>query len=323
MRISIPVTLVWTATVLAVSSGLAETQDRQKSAGRPVKVAAIAIGFGGQHDAKLKLALEHLETAGQSGVDVACLPEEFAGTGAEPIPGPTTNAVAQVAAKHRMYVICPIREEADGKEYNTAVLIDRQGKLAGRYRKVFVYWGEGLVPSREGVKVFQTDFGRISILTCFDLNFAELWHEAELLDADIVFWPSAYGGGNPLNAYAMLHHYYVVPVGAGNIIDVTGETIENVQKPRPQQSIATLDLDRTFIHTNFNTQKVAKLLEEHKDEVELEQYYEMESWYLLRAVKPGVRVRDLCRKHEIETLREYRHRSRRQIDKARQTGGRI
>ena len=49
----------------------------------------------------------------------------------------------------------------------------------------------------------------------------------------------------------------------------------------------------------------------------------MESWYLLRAIKPGVRVRDLCRKYQVETLREYRHRSRRQINEDRQTGGRI
>jgi hypothetical protein len=40
------------------------------------------------------------------------------------------------------------------------------------------------------------------------LNFAELWHEADLLDVDIVFWPSAYGGGCPLNAYAMAYNYY-------------------------------------------------------------------------------------------------------------------
>ena len=49
----------------------------------------------------------------------------------------------------------------------------------------------------------------------------------------------------------------------------------------------------------------------------------MESWYLLRSTKPGVRVRDLCREYEIETLREYRHRSRRQINEAREKGRRI
>jgi len=222
-----------------------------------------------------------------------------------------------------MYVICPIREQAGEKQYNTAVLIDREGKVVGRYRKVFVYWGEGLHVSDEGVKVFDTDFGRISILTCFDLNFAELWHQADLKDAEIVFWPSAYGGGCPLNAYATAYNYYVVPVGEGNIIDSTGKTLEAVEKPRPQQVIATLDLDRTFVHTNFNTEKVKKLLVDHAGEVEQEHFYPMESWYLLRAIKPGVRVRDLCREYGIETLRQYRHRSRKEINQAREEGKRI
>jgi len=322
MRTIITLTMLFAAAFLAFGPTAAGAEPGPLP-GRQVRVAAIAIGFGGPHEAKLKLALEHLETAGQQGVDIACLPEEFAGTEAEPVPGPTTQAVAELARKHHMYVICPIREQAGQEQYNTAVLIDRQGSVAGYYRKVFVYWGEGLVPSRDGVKVFQTDFGRIGILTCFDLNFAELWQQAELLDAEIVFWPSAYGGGSPLNAYAMLHQFYVVGVGAGNVVDITGKTLENVEKPRPQQFIATLDLDRTFIHTNFNEGKVAKLLKEHQGEVEQERYYDMESWYLLRSVKPGVRVRDLCKQYAIETLREYRHRSRRQIDEARAAGKRI
>ena len=323
MKTIIRVIAVSAVVALGISAAVVAEENRRQLPGRQVKVAAICIGCGGQHDAKLKLALEHLETAGKQGVDIACLPEEFAGFTAEPIPGPTTSAVAELAKKHRMYVICPIREQAGDREYNTAVLIDREGKPAGRYRKVFVYWGEGVHCSREGVKAFDTDFGRISILTCFDLNFAELWHQAELLDVDIVFWPSAYGGGNPLRAYAMLHHYYVVPVGAGNFIDKTGKTLENVESPRPKQFTATLDLDRTFVHTNFNTQKVKKLLKEHSGEVEQEHYYAMESWYLLRSIKPGIRVRELCKQYGIETLRQYRHRSRKQIDHARKEGKRI
>lgn len=311
------------ACILLLPSAVASAEGRPELPGRQIRVAAIAIGCGGEHDAKLKLALEHLATAGGHKVDVACLPEEFAGFTAEPIPGPTTRAVAEMAREHRMYVICPIREQAGEKQYNTAVLIDRQGEIVGRYRKVFVYWGEGLHVSREGVKVFETDFGRISILTCFDLNFAELWHQADLLDVDVVFWPSAYGGGRPLGAYATAYNYYVVPVGEGNFIDSTGETLSKVENPRPRQYIATLDLDRTFVHTNFNTAKVRKLLEEHQDEVEQEQFYRMESWYLLRATKPGVRVRDLCKEYGIETLREYRHRSRKEINEARERDERI
>ena len=298
--------------------------DRGNSPGRQVKVSAIAIGYGGDRDQKVKLAIEHLETAGRNGVDIACLPEEFAGLNAEPIPGPTTNAIGELAKRHKMYVVCPIREQAaGGRQYNTSVLLDREGKVAGYYRKVFVFWGEGLNVSKEGVKVFDTDFGRIAILTCFDANFDECWQSAERQGAEIVLWPSAYGGGMPLNGYAMIHNYYVVAVGQGNMIDIFGKNIEDMQKPKPQQFIATIDLDRTLVHTNFTGRKVAKLLEEHKGEVELERSFEMEGWNLLRAVKPGVRVRDLCKQYQIETLREYRQRSRQQINEARQQGTKI
>ncbi len=300
--------------------------ERDKLPGRQVKVAAICIGFGGEHDAKLKLAIEHLHAAGKNGVDIACLPEEFAGTTAEPIPGPTTVAVAELAKRYNMYVICPIREQAGDKQYNTAVLIDRKGQVCGCYRKVFVFWGEGLHCSTQGVKVFQTDFGRISILTCFDLNFPELWQQCDALDADIVFWPSAYGGGSPLNAYAVLYHYYVVPVGAGNIIDVTGKTLANTGKPMPKQFIATLDLDRAFAHHDFNREKVKKMLDEHKDEVVVERNLSDEDlapWWLFKATKPGVRVRELLKEYGIETLHDYQQRSRKQINEARESGKRI
>lgn len=177
--------------------------------------------------------------------------------------------------------------------------------------------------SQEGVKVFDLDFGRIGMLTCFDANFDEVWQEAERKGAEIVFWPSAYGGGLVLNGYAMIHNYPIVAVGSGNMIDITGETISRVQRPSPQQSIAMIDLDRTLVHTNFNESKVARLLAEHKGEVQQERFFPAESWYLLRAVKPGIRVRDLCSQYQIETLREYRHRSRDQINEARRAGKKI
>jgi len=300
--------------------------ERDKLPGRQVKVAAICIGFNGEHDAKLKLAIEHLHTAGKNGVDIACLPEEFAGTKAESIPGPTTQAVAKLAKQYNMYVICPIREDAGDKQYNTAVLIDRKGQISGYYRKVFVFWGEGLHCSTEGVKVFQTDFGKIAILTCFDLNYPELWQTCDDLDAEIVFWPSAYGGGTPLNAFAILYQYYIVPVGAGNIIDVTGKTFANPGKPMPKQFIATLDLDRAFAHQDFNREKVKKMLSEHKDEITVERDpsdEDLSPWWLFRAIKPGVHVRELLKEYGIETLHDYQQRSRKQINEARQSGRRI
>jgi len=288
---------------------------------RMVTVAAICIGSGGDREDKMGKAVDFLHIAGENHADVACLPESFAGNTPEAIPGATTQAIGNLARRYGMYVICPIYEQADGGVYNTAVLINRQGELAGCYRKVFVFWGEGVNLSNEGVKAFDTDFGRISILTCFDINFPELWAEADDLGSDIVFWPSAYGGGMPLNAFSMLYHYYIVPVGWGNIIDITGESITDFREPRENIFIATLDLDRTLIHTNFNVEKVAKLLKEHEGEVVQERYYDMESWYLLKAAKQGISVRQLCKEYQIEILREYIQRSRKEINEIRRHGG--
>lgn len=287
--------------------------------GRPVTVSAIAIGCGGEYDAKMQLAAEHLETSGENGVDIACLPEAFASLNAEPIPGPTTDAIARFAKRYGMYVLCPIVERADGTQYNTAVLIGRDGSVIGSYRKVYVFWGENSRPSRDGVRVYDLDFGRISIFTCFDVNFPEIWQEADELDVELVLWPSAYGGGMPLNAYAMLYHYPIVPVGWGNLIDITGENLADVLQPRPGQTIATLDLDRVLIHENFTGDKVRRLID--NGEAVIERHFEMEAWWLLRAAKPGVRARDLCKRDGIETLREYQQRSRRQINEIRFRGG--
>jgi hypothetical protein len=314
--------LFTTMCCLAVSLTQADDGVASAAPGRPVKVAAIAIGFGGEWDAKMKLASEHLEAAGKLGVDIACLPEEFAGMNAEPQNGPTTQAIGAIARKHGMYVVCPIREQADdGKQYNTAVLLGRDGQIVGYYRKVFVFWGEELCCGREGVKTFDLDFGRVAMLTCFDANFDEVWQEAERKDVEIVLWPSAYGGGMPLNGYAMIHNYNVVAVGFGNIIDVFGRNIEQVESPLPQQFVTTLDLDLTIVHLDFNAEKVERLLAEHGDEIErLTDVGGPENWYVLRATKPGVRVRDLCREYELETLREYRQRSREQINELRMAG---
>jgi len=287
-----------------------------------VKVGAICIGTGGtDYQAKIAMAVEYTHLAGKNGVNIACLPEAFATNNPEYISGQTTETIAKLANQYDMYIICPIYEKADDGIYNTAVLIDRKGEIIDYYRKVFVFWGENVNLSKEGVKTFNTDFCKIAILTCFDLNFAELWHEADAQDAEIVFWPSAYGVGMPLNAYAMLYHYYIVPVGWGNIIDITGENIKDVICPKENLVIANLDVDRTFIHENFTGNKVRKMLDDYDGEIVIENHYAMEAWWLLKSLKDNVSVRKLCKKYEIETLREYQHRSRLQINEIRKVDG--
>lgn len=316
---------LWTllALVLATAGGAAVESGETPVPGRPVVVAVAAIGCGGEYAEKMNLAVNCLHAAGAAGADIVCLPEEFSGGAAEPVPGPTTEAVSALAKKYGMYVVCPLVEQAGDREYNTAVLIDRAGDIAGRYRKIFVFWGENRHAGEAGVSCFDTDFGRIAILTCFDLNYPELWREASDQGAEIVFWPSAYGGGFPLKGYAGIHAYYIVSVGNGDFIDMTGEGIPPASTPLDRLHIATLDLDRTLVHKDYNRDKVTALLAAHRDEIILERDWDPEGWYMLRAVKPGVRVRDLCRAEDIENLWEYRLRSREQINARRAAGLRI
>lgn len=85
-------------------------------------------------------------------------------------------------------------------------------------------------------------------------------------------------------------------------------------------------MDRAFAHQDFNREKVRKMIAEHNSEIEVEQDLNNEDlapWWLFKAVKPGLSVRELLKKYGIETLREYQHRSRKQINEARIKGERI
>jgi beta-ureidopropionase len=86
-----------------------------------------------------------LEAACAQSPDIVCLPETFASADvqyteakqvAQRVPGPITEMVAEAARRHSTYVICPLLEERDGRVYNSAVLPDRRGQIAGVYEKI-------------------------------------------------------------------------------------------------------------------------------------------------------------------------------------------
>ena len=183
--------------------------------------------------------MAYLYAAGRAGADLTALPEQFRGAPgqakaggtswpAEPLDGPTITAVAAVARRFKMYVVAPIRElePATGRQYNTAVLLGRQGEVVGRYRKMSPVLGApppppplgpgsevGVTPGLDGMPVFNTDIGRLAIITCFDVNFVELWASAAAQQADIVVWPSAMVLPDMTShALARIHHFAVVGV---------------------------------------------------------------------------------------------------------------
>ena len=143
--------------------------------------------------------------------------------------------------------------------YNAAVLVGRAGEVVGVYRKIFPTYGSyeeaGITPAPDAEPpVFVTDFGRVGVLLCFDINFPEVWAhlDREHVAADVVLFPSAMRGTRLLSAYSTIHNYHIVENGeAGRFFDIDGSELAPQQVQQYADGVvrvAVLDLDRRLVH---------------------------------------------------------------------------
>jgi N-carbamoylputrescine amidase len=152
-----------------------------------------------------------VEAAGR-GATLVCLPELFRSQYfcqaedhanfdlAEPIPGPSTAALAETARDNRVVIIASLFERrAAGVYHNTAVIIDADGKLLGSYRKMHIpddplyYEKFYFTPGDLGFRAFDTACGRIGTLVCWDQWYPEAARLTALAGADVLFYPTAIG----------------------------------------------------------------------------------------------------------------------------------
>jgi len=137
-----------------------------------------------------------LDQAGEKGVDVALLPEMFNDKGvrdAEPIDGAAGSLLAEKARQWRMYVSGTFYEKRGDLVFNTAPLFDRDGNLVGTYCKNQLYdpeEDEGATPG-VGFPVFQTDFGKVGIIICYDSWFPEPTRLLAYKGAELILFPNA------------------------------------------------------------------------------------------------------------------------------------
>ncbi len=305
-----------------------QTTNRLAGVGRPVRITSIGFRPGIPLDKIAAL----VDQEGAAGADLIILPESCRGQdehSQETLDGSTISAIAPLAAKHQTYVVCPIDRVDGGTRYNSTVLLDRFGHVACVYDKLYPVWQDECAkqpPVQPGskVQVYATDFGRIGMAICFDVNWTSLWEEMADQGAELVVWPSAYSAGRSLQARAIQYHYYIVSatqVPDCMVFDVDGTLMVHDRADDGGESNITrveLDLDRCVFHQDVNLPaKRDKLLKEHGDDVEQEQWWPMEGWFVLRAKRPGVSARELARAYGLEELRHYINRSRVEIDKCR------
>jgi len=180
--------------------------------GGTVNLALVQMRCSTAKNENLEKALNRIAQAAEAGANIVCLSELFAGQypcqsedhchfdQAEPIPGPTSQALEEAARKHGIVVVGSLFERrAPGLYHNTAVVFDTDGSTAGVYRKMHIpddplyYEKFYFTPGDQGFPSFPTRFGRIAVGVCWDQWFPEAARLFALSGAQILVYPTAIG----------------------------------------------------------------------------------------------------------------------------------
>ena len=222
-----------------------------------------------------------VDEAANENADVVIFPELILSAGyglgdkfydlAQPVPGPATEQLGKKALQHKMYIIAGIAEcDRSGTVYNTAVILSRDGKLVGSYRKTHIFTPtESFFALGVELSVFDLDFGCVAIPICYDLEFPEparvlCIKGAEMLLTMTAHWRGTGTVGTPENfiqtiyaARALENRVPVVLcnrvgydpslddhfVGLSRIVDAEGMTIAAMNDDNEGMIVATLDLN--------------------------------------------------------------------------------
>ena len=215
-----------------------------------VRAALVQTKWTGDQESMTKAHEDYARQAAAAGAKVICFQELFYGPYfcqlqdpkfyeyAESVPGPTTERFQALAAELGMVMVLPMYEqEQPGVLYNTAAVIDADGKYLGKYRKNHIpqvngFWEKFYFrPGNLGYPVFDTAVGRVGVYICYDRHFPEGWRALGLAGAKIVFNPSATRRG--LSSYlwkleqpasAVANEYFI---GAINRVGIESEFGDN------------------------------------------------------------------------------------------------
>jgi beta-ureidopropionase len=179
--------------------------------GKTVRAALIQAHANLPKDEAMAKHVEMIEQAAAQGAQIVCLQEIFFGpyfcaqqepkwfATAEPDDGPTVTKMRELARKHELVLVVPFFEkEFDGVFYNTAVVIERDGTVLGKYRKTHIpqvgpiFWEKYFFkPGNLGYPVWDTSVGRVGVFICYDRHFPEPARMLGLKGAELTFNPSA------------------------------------------------------------------------------------------------------------------------------------
>lgn len=224
---------------------------------------------------------------------------------------------ASVAKTNHCYIAFGMKREDKGVWWNSSVLLDREGKIAGIYDKNFptIYEMEdGIKPGTE-IPIFQCDFGSVALAICFDLNFDEMRVRYEKLKPDIILFSSAYHGGLEQSKWAYSCRSFFVcsfyyRTGPSEIRNPLGEVVGSTTNYF-NYAVASVNLDRKLVHLDYNWEKLVALKKKYGDEVIINDPGKL-GVVMITSEKQGVSAEDMIKEFGIKTVDDYFNRSREQ-----------
>jgi predicted amidohydrolase len=250
---------------------------------RVVRAVTVFHRPSGTHSAEESVAefCRLVESAAPLKPDIICLPEGITVVGngksyvevSEPVPGPTTRALGALAQRLRCYIAAGLFERVGPVVYNTSVLVGRDGKLAGAYRKTHLPREEvegGITPG-DSYPVFETDFGKVGMMICWDVQFPEPARAMALKGAEILLLP-IWGGSETLaRARAIENHAFLLSSSYDMktfIVAPDGAVLAEATAGNPL-AFAELHLDRKIIQPWLGDMK-PRTWKERRPDISLE-----------------------------------------------------
>lgn len=247
---------------------------------------------------------------------------------AQPVPGPATDRVGELAAAHETYVWLPMPERDGDRRYNALALIDPNGEVLGTYRKLRPTVGEleGGTSPGASLPTWKTPFGRVAGVICFDLKYPEIGVELARQGIDLLFFSTHLQGRARLAHWAREHGFHVVKAhqSTAEVVRPTGETVaRNACEWSGQEPLERLDAGGearyafvkinpdwdVFGRTPGNRQAVEEIQADGRAVV----YHDFsdDETFALESQEPEATVADVAAEYGLERYRDWLDRTAR------------
>ena len=315
---------------MAIPACSTSGQGESRKMARRVSVATVdlkGLWPDKTRESRMKRILERMQDVVGYRPDLVCLPELVDTSWVdeqltlsdiaedEKTPGPVTSRIAEFAKKNNCYVACPVYTKKAGNFYNSCLLIDRKGNIAGAYNKMHPVKDEiitgkegkdaiGVLPGAKDQPVIETDFGKVGIQICYDANWQDGWENYKKQGAEIFLFSSQFPGGRMLNYIAWRYGCYIISSTGSDarIVDMSGNDLHS-SSTFVRYAWAEINLEKVNADTWPTNERLPDLFNKYGNRLGIK-VWDNTGVITIESLDQDIKVRDVLKEFKIMTVEE-------------------